>query len=228
MSKLLTGSTKTNKSTKYGYLNKVMYLESSTKVCPNAILAGCLKPCLKSSGRMKFATPKQARKNRTDLFNVDKEHFFTKLSAEIYDAKLEAYNEGLKLCIRLNGTSDINWQDFIIKNNKNIFELFSDIQFYDYSKVLTRETNHDNYFIIYSYSGVNLDYAKSCFDLFLKEEKSIAVVFDEIPPVWQGFTVIDGEKHDLRFLDPKNSIIGLKAKGDAKKENNGFVVKVKK
>ena len=228
MSKLLTGSAKTNKSIEYGYLNKIMYLESGVKVCPNAILAGCLAPCLKSSGRMKFATPKQARKNRTELFNTDKEHFFIKLSAEIYDAKLEAKKLGLKLCVRLNGTSDIEWQDFIIKDEKNIFELFSDIQFYDYSKVLTRRTKHDNYHIIYSYSGVNLDYAKQCFDLFLKEQKSIAVVFDEIPPIWQGFTVIDGDKHDLRFLDPSNSIIGLKAKGEAIKENKGFVVKVKK
>jgi hypothetical protein len=36
--------------------------------------------------------------------------------------------------------------------------------------------------------------------------------------------VIDCDEHDLRFLDKKNTVIGLRAKGKAKKETNGFVI----
>ena len=36
--------------------------------------------------------------------------------------------------------------------------------------------------------------------------------------------VVNGDESDLRFLDPRNSIVGLKAKGKAKKDTTGFVV----
>jgi hypothetical protein len=38
-----------------------------------------------------------------------------------------------------------------------------------------------------------------------------------------NMTVFNGDDSDLRFLDPKNSIIGLYAKGKAKKDTSGFV-----
>jgi hypothetical protein len=38
-----------------------------------------------------------------------------------------------------------------------------------------------------------------------------------------GREVINGDKHDLRHLDPKKVIVGLIAKGKAKKDFNGFV-----
>ena len=39
--------------------------------------------------------------------------------------------------------------------------------------------------------------------------------------------VISGDDHDLRFTDPHGKIVGLEAKGKAKQDNSGFVVKVK-
>jgi hypothetical protein len=35
---------------------------------------------------------------------------------------------------------------------------------------------------------------------------------------------VDGDKDDLRFLDPQGVIVGLKAKGDAKHDDTGFVI----
>ena len=52
-------------------------------------------------------------------------------------------------------------------------------------------------------------------------------MFDEIPTSWEGMDVISGDDHDLRFTDPHSKIIGLQAKGKAKQDNSGFVVKVK-
>jgi hypothetical protein len=51
------------------------------------------------------------------------------------------------------------------------------------------------------------------------------VVFaGKIPDSWEGFPTLDGDKNDLRFLDQKNSVVALKAKGKAKKDASGFVV----
>ena len=38
--------------------------------------------------------------------------------------------------------------------------------------------------------------------------------------------MMNGDESDLRFLDDKNVIVGLKAKGAAKKSTSGFVYKV--
>ena len=55
---------------------------------------------------------------------------------------------------------------------------------------------------------------------------NVAVVFRnaELPDKWLGIKVINGDKHDLRFKDAKGCIVGLKAKGKAKKDKSGFVV----
>jgi hypothetical protein len=53
----------------------------------------------------------------------------------------------------------------------------------------------------------------------------VAVVFDNLPETFKGFRVENGDLSDLRFMDNKNVIIGLKAKGKAKKDFSGFVVR---
>jgi hypothetical protein len=58
----------------------------------------------------------------------------------------------------------------------------------------------------------------------LKAGGNVAAVFKTIPKTWKGFPVVDGDETDLRFLDGKNVIVGLKAKGKAKKDTSGFVV----
>ena len=45
----------------------------------------------------------------------------------------------------------------------------------------------------------------------------------KLPKKWLGRKVINGDKHDLRHLDPKKVVVGLIAKGKAKKDFNGFV-----
>jgi hypothetical protein len=59
----------------------------------------------------------------------------------------------------------------------------------------------------------------------LRNGGNVAVVFAGVlPSAWQGYNVVNGDESDLRFLDKKNVVVGLRAKGDAKKDTTGFVV----
>ena len=113
----------------------------------------------------------------------------------------------------------------MVKWNLNIFELFPDVQFYDYTKNFTRHAafsnKWNNYHLTFSLNEDNIEKA-----LYIKEnyDTNIAVVFrKELPKTWQAFSVIDGDSNDLRFTDKLNSIVGLKAKGKARKDFSGFV-----
>jgi hypothetical protein len=50
------------------------------------------------------------------------------------------------------------------------------------------------------------------------------MVFDEIPSSYKGFEVVNGDESDLRFLDKKGVIVGLKAKGKGRQDKSGFVI----
>ena len=122
----------------------------------------------------------------------------------------------------MNGTSDIQWETIKINNYNNIFDDFSDIQFYDYTKIPTRKVDDiPNYHLTWSYSEANTKYSK----LFDSVINNIAVVFKgTLPDSFKGRKVIDGDKTDLRFLDQHNVVVGLKAKGKAKLDTSGFVI----
>jgi hypothetical protein len=53
---------------------------------------------------------------------------------------------------------------------------------------------------------------------------NVAVVFDTLPTTYLGRPVVNGDDTDLRFLDPQGVVVGLKAKGRAKKDTSGFTV----
>ena len=100
--------------------------------------------------------------------------------------------------------------------------MFPQIQFYDYTKIPTRKVEHiPNYHLTWSYSEANDKYAT----MFDKVSNNIAVVFrDALPKMFKGLKVIDGDKHDMRFLDESQVVVGLIEKGEAKKDTSGFVI----
>ena len=57
----------------------------------------------------------------------------------------------------------------------------------------------------------------------LQQGMNVAMVFDKLPDTYMGRPVFNADETDLRFLDPKGVILGLKAKGRAKKDTSGFV-----
>lgn len=215
---------KTNKGEKLGVLTGILYLApakiSGFEVCPRRT-AGCTKSCLYSAGRGKFSNVQKARINRTKLFFENRELFLNMLRLDIRLLEIQAEQMGMIPAVRLNGTSDIDWTRF------GLMEEFPNVRFYDYTKVLNRlHKLPPNYYVTFSRAESNdIDSLTA-----IKMGHNVSVVFnigknDPMPDTWNGAPVYDGDDTDARFLDPQGGyIIGLRAKGDAKKDTSGFVV----
>ena len=209
------------------YWSCIMHLRPvSTKICPYQDIAGCKSACLNTAGLGGvYPSIQKARQKKTDLFLDDREEFMQVLVKDIHTFLRACKRKDKKPAIRLNGTSDIQWEYIEIDGHANIFEMFPDIQFYDYTKIPTRKVEHiPNYHLTWSYSESNDKYA----GWIDRVKDNIAVVFrtKDLPETFKGRGVIDGDLHDMRFLDEPNSVVGLKAKGQAKKDTSGFVIDV--
>lgn len=222
----LNSNSKLEKSNKVQdkYLNVNMYMHpSSTKICPYQDIAKCKEPCLNTAGLGGvYKSIQDARKRKTDLFLNDRDTFMEYIIEDITKFVNYCDKKGKLPAVRLNGTSDIQWETIKV-NGKTIFEIFPTVQFYDYTKIPTRKTKHiPNYHLTWSYSEANQKYA----DRFSDVEHNKAVVFNTktLPSFFKGLKVIDGDTHDMRFLDEDNVVVGLRAKGKAKTDTSGFVI----
>ena len=210
-----------------------MFIEKAGKKlqvnsCAFADIAKCFEGCLYSAGRGKFSSVQKSRTDRTTLFYTDRDLFLALLVKDIEKFEVRCIKNNIKPCVRLNGTTDIQWEKIKVpKYDMNIFEIFPNVQFYDYTKIYKREVSTiPNYHLTWSYSQANKDYAKE-YKTALNNGMNIAVVFrDKLPETFLDLPVIDGDKDDLRFLDNKAVVVGLKAKGDAKKDVSGFVIDI--
>jgi len=233
MFKLLsTANPKIQKGTKLGYLSFILHLAPATlsgrETCPKRT-AGCTAACLNTAGRggmfKKGETTnmiQQARIRKTKYFFEARDYFMADLKADIEKGIKMAEKLGLTPVFRLNGTSDLAFEKYTINEN-NLFELFPDVQFYDYTKVLGRKVSkYKNYHLTFSAAdGNDADVAEA-----IKQGMNVAMVFDKLPESYMGREVINADEHDLRFLDKQGVIAGLKAKGKGKKDTTGFVRRV--
>ena len=210
---LLGSSLKVEKGEKEGYYTSIMYLQPADKIaiktlCAGAKLNGCKDPCLISSGQLGMTTAQNAATRRTIIYLLDKAQFFAMLTKEI-ERKHSKY--GVKLAIRLNGTSDIDFTDYIAS--------MPHIRFYDYSKILARVQKNKltNYDLTYSgsaYSDKSLAITARAFQLGFR----VAIAFNtgerlgefKIPS-----DIADFDTTDLRFLDD-SGLGALKCKGGSK------------
>ncbi len=105
-------------------------------------------------------------------------------------------------------------------------EAFPQVTFYDYTKIANRRNLPDNYHLTWSYSAASAKYAEQA-GIAKVNGLNIAVVFrnkEAIPPTFLDLPTIDGDRDDMRFLDPKGVVVALYAKGKAKLDQSGFVV----
>jgi hypothetical protein len=213
MNLLGKNNAKTVKGEKYGFVTHIMYLAPhktnvlGKNLCPNATV-GCINACIFSTGRGSLDVVSNSRKAKSNLFVQDRQAFMMKLYAEILEISLNVGDKNV--AIRLNGTSDIPFENIKVLDNKNIFELFPNLTFYDYTKSYKRMISNlpENYFLVFSRSETNDEQA---FNL-LKMGKNVAFVFDNIPNEYKGYKVVNGDETDLRFRDEKGVIVGLKYK----------------
>jgi hypothetical protein len=165
-----------------------------------------------------FGTVQQARIKKTKQFFEDRDNFLMQLRKDITALVRKAKKTNMTPAIRLNGTSDIEWTRF------GIMEEFPEVQFYDYTKVLNRlkQPIPKNYHITFSKSEDNEMDCRWALNLGF----NVAVVFNKLPETYFARPVISGDETDVRFEDARGVIVGLTAKGKAKKDLNNFVIKV--
>jgi hypothetical protein len=234
MAYLTTNNTKIQKGLEQGFLTFGIHFApaklSGFDVCSEAS-DGCREACLNTSGLGQTPNVQEARVKKTKLFLSDIKKGLEDISDEITKATKKALKLYLTPCFRLNLTSDLPWEKLRLANGKNLFEQHPNVQFYDYTKIARRmNLNIPNYHLTFSRSEAFGNQVQAA--QLLKEGKNVAAVFstkkgEELPESWKGYKVVDGDKDDLRFLDIKNCIVGLRAKGKARKDNSGFVIQVK-
>jgi hypothetical protein len=239
MKLLSVGNPKILKGLKQGFNTYILHLApadvSGYQTCPKAT-AGCKSACLNTAGRGGMFkkgettnTIQQARIRKTKMFFENRIEFMAQLVKDIELGIKQSIKKDLVPVFRLNGTSDLSFEKYEVVRNgvlyRNIFDAFADIQFYDYTKVLGRKVNGiKNYSLTFSAAdGNDNDVSKA-----INQGYNIATVFgikktEPMPEYYNGLPVFNGDESDLRFLDPKGVIVGLYAKGKAKKDTSGFV-----
>jgi hypothetical protein len=234
-----TGNPKVLKGTKQGFNTYILHLApaniSGYETCPKRT-AGCTAACLNTAGRGGMFKKgentnviQQARIRKTKMFFESREVFMQLVVKDIELAIKQSAKKNLVPVFRLNGTSDLSFEKYEVFRNgvlyRNIFEAFAEVQFYDYTKILGRKVNDiANYHLTFSAAdGNDADVRKA-----IAQGYNVATVFGikkslPMPDTYEGRPVFDGDDSDLRFLDPKGVVVGLYAKGKAKKDTSGFV-----
>jgi hypothetical protein len=250
-----TDSAKAIKAQGFGYINAIQYMAPAElggvgNLCPHAS-AGCRALCLGwMSGQASMVADLERDMNSVRLSRIQKAQRFMKdRAAYLRDVvhtiellRAQARKAGKKLCVRLNGSTDISWEGVVVYRTPNLFpvrfanmfEAFPDVDFVDYTKNPRRfdRALPANYHLTFSRSETNEAQAIA----LLNRGINVAVVFERKPEhgtAWRGFMVIDGDEHDLRQLDPRATadqpfgyVIALTPKGrKAKRDTSGFVVR---
>ena len=249
-----TDSAKAAKASGFGYLNAIHYMAPATlggagNMCSHYTLA-CLYNCLGwQSGQASMVKDldagmnnvRESRKLKAQLFMRDRAEYMNRLARDIVALDSKARRDGLELCVRLNGSSDLRFEriQFVIDDKTakalrlpdiagqkmTLLAMFPAIQFVDYTKNPNRLDNAPgNLSLTLSYSVEN---SADCVKALIGGH-NVAMIFDGgLPESFAGFPVINGDLHDLRHLDPNGGhIVGLTPKGRrAKLDTTGFIVR---
>lgn len=219
-----------NAKTKKNYRpTKILYLHPSEvdgkDMCPYAS-TGCRASCLNTAGRGAFKSVQNARIKRTKFYVNHRVNFYDKLQKEIVN--FARYHKK-EVVIRLNGTSDQPLVETLLVAQMR--EIPTNVVFYDYTKNHKKAGTRilpsgHRYVVAFSYSEKEGSEAQA--KSVLADGGIVAVVFDELPTTHWGYPVVDGDSRDDLMVDCSGGIIlGLKAKGQAKKDTSGFVIKTK-
>jgi len=236
----INSSAKIIKNMKVGHYTYSLNLSpantSGYNTCPNST-PECRLGCLATSGRSGIeifsgkTTIKDARIKKTRLFYENTAYFMQWLITDLKAWQNKAKNDKYAFSVRLNTISDINWQTVLV-DGKNIFEIFPDVQFYDYTKSGIKFIDKpSNYHLTLSHTGRNWELCEA----MLKIGNNVAIIFNvrnenDLPQTFNGYRVINGDETDMRVNDAKGVLVGLKWKRIGNREaekkvlNSCFVV----
>ena len=209
----------------------IIYLAPANTSGYNVCLHSCVDcrlGCLSTSGRVKVeihsnrSVIQNARIIKTKLLFEEQDFFMRWVIAEMEAKQKKAEKDGYAFSARLNGTSDINWEEIEI-DGKNIFDHFPNTVFYDYTKNAGRilQEMPTNYHLTFSFNGKNEMISKK----ILSTGRNVAVIFNvkkgqNLPATWNGYPVIDGDLTDYRPNDGNGVVVGLRWKNIANKQDN--------
>ena len=236
MKYLSTGNDpKTTKGESLGIKTAILYLAPAKEaggrnLCPHAS-PGCLAACIYTAGHGRMQPVKNARIRKTRAFFDNPKRFVEELAFDVREMQIIAERAGMRLAIRLNGTSDIPWENLGGETGQALMDRFPEVQWYDYTKNPARALKHArgempaNYFLAFSRSECN----DEAVGRIMRAGGSVAAVFDlkksePFPKTWGGKRVVDGDAHDAIFEHGAGVVIGLRAKGEGKRDASGFVI----
>lgn len=225
----LDGNAKTVKGNKKGFKTAILYMApanmSGINLCAAAFIADCVGACLFTAGRGAMTSVAMSRLRKALFFQQFQQEAIAMIMRELIAFRAKSEREGWTLLVRLNGTTDIRWENY------GIIQSFPDIQFYDYTKIANRKNIPANYDLTFSYSGV------AAYQPFVRMAVSkgqrIAVVFRNRETVdamiaagetFMGLPLVDGDDTDIRHIEPQGVVVALYAKGKGKLDQTGFVV----
>jgi hypothetical protein len=223
--KLLSKGSTNAKTAKNSIETLILYLAPFTQnskginLCPKAT-AGCAAACLFTAGRGAFSNVAQSRMNRTEYYLHDRKAFLAQLAKEVNSQAKKVPT----LAVRLNGTSDIKLVEMLTLTH----DIAPNVVFYDYTKIPSKAGNrkttqgHD-YIVTYSFNE-GKDAIPNALEVLNRGGNVAAVFRKELPETFLGYPVIDGDQSDIMMLYNRGVILGLKAKGKAKKDTTGFVI----
>ena len=234
--KLLSQGVTNAKTAKNELKTAILYLAPAQQnskginICPAA--DSCKVPCLFTAGLAGvYSSIINSRISKTELYVRDRQKFADLLLKEISKLYAKAQNTGTQIAVRLNGTSDL---DFIaiLKNRTGIDILESygttlgagpGLIFYDYTKLIgkVRKYAGSKYTLTFSYQPGN---EADCLEALSLGANVAAVFRKALPASYFGAEVVNGDKSDIVMLETSGKILGLKAKGPAKKDRSGFVI----
>jgi hypothetical protein len=233
----------------------VLYLApanlSGYEVC-HGRTKGCTAACLNSAGRGGIGATfdengallspnaiQACRIRRTVRFFEQRDAFMADLVRDVETLIRDAKSVDGVPAFRPNGTSDIDWQGVpCVRNGRqfaNLFDAFPEVMFWDYTKRRQQIAATFagalplNYRVTFSRAETMANQLAAM--TALKGGMNVAIVFstkkgETLPAEWNGHRVIDGDVTDFRFTDPMGVVVGLRAKGKARKDHSGFVVAV--
>ena len=245
-------NSKSKKAQGYGYINAIHYMAPARLAGVGNLCAGstvsCRENCLGWQSGHAGIVANDADINATRASRIAKARRFMRerkaymvdvvrsielLEQRIAKARKRARNgrftRKLKLCVRLNGSTDVPWEGVACVRDgvtyRNIMSAFPHLVFVDYTKIASRLTRTlpANYHLTLSRHEDN---EAAVLDAVRAGHNAAVVFAGGLPTTWHGLRVIDGDAHDLRHLDPRGVIVGLSPKGrKAQHDTTGFVVR---